>query len=162
MSTLNKTIIIDNTPYTITLLGGEEAVIAFAKISPLLIPLVGICADELTNASQGYESSLFTSLSAAIAHGIREPDVLEVIRLVLKDVQVGSSGKVADINEQFRGNFKGYLRLAAFALKENFWDFVPDLLALAGLKTHLLVDLKNQMVGALNELAEKSIQDVPL
>lgn len=143
--------------YVVDLLNAEDALDAFGNISNLFFPVLGILGDEIVNTTEGFETEIFTALSTSISYALKDKEVRDVAKGLLKTVW--KNGKEINVSEEFKGNFSGYTKLVVFAFKENFLDFFLDSLEGLGLDLTSVISFKDKLVEMLKKSSEKLEED---
>ncbi len=140
--------------YTFQRLDMDTALPIFVTLTPLFLPLAGIIGDEIQSGSGSAEATLWTSLTASLAHNMQDPNVLLLCKDVIKTLY--KDGQEVNISDEFRGRFDEYVDLLCLAVQENFLKFFLKKLAAAGFEVSSIQDLKGLVASMLKAPSKES------
>ena len=130
--------------YVIELLPATQAFAVAIQLSKVFLPAIGAIVDGNGKRDNilPEDDNLFTDAAVLLVGQLGNVSILDLVSLLTQKITV--DGKAVDINEDFKGNLGGLVRLLEFVLKENCGDLFTDYLQAKGISTELLKGLMNK------------------
>jgi hypothetical protein len=118
---------IDGDLYEIHSVGATEGLTLTAKLAKLVLPAVGHLANQ---AGDGVGAAAMGAAGEALAKNLDAPEVVALVKQLLRAVLIQGQGVAADVFEQhFAGRIGLALRLCKLVIEHNgFFDGLADLL----------------------------------
>lgn len=115
--TKNTTTIGDK-EYTIKLLKGSDSITMLNDLTKRVGPSIGAALDRLQHDPLDGSPTTFTEIMVHFVRNLDSDTLLNYTKDLLSGAKV--NGQPLDIDVEFEGNMGGWIKLVAFALKENF------------------------------------------
>lgn len=127
--------------YTIELLPATQAFAVAIQLSKVFLPAIGALVDGTSKqgAILPEDDNLFTDAAVLLVGQMENISILDLVTLLTQKITV--DGKAVNIDEDFKGNLGGLVRLLEYVLKENVGDFFIEYLQAKGISTQTLKDL---------------------
>ncbi len=142
----NQTREIDGHTYTVHHLDPDRALSIACELEHLLLPAVG---EILAVDKDGEDGIARKAVAAALQRFVSQADEARVKKVVSTMMRVTTCNGVGQLGDawklHFHGRFWSMLKVTAFAVEVNFFDFFADS---AGTRTSLTGLLKDLLAGA--------------
>lgn len=129
---VHSTTIKDQT-YTIELLPATQSFAIATQLLKVVLPAIGAYVDGTKKEGLVLpeENEIFAGVGLLLVNQLDKVSVLDIVTLLTQNIK--KSGKVIDVNEEFKGNLGGLIALLEFILKENCGSFFTDYLQAKGI-----------------------------
>lgn len=109
--------------YRIKLMKSRAALAIALSIAKVIAPALAAWADSEKNKEfiLPEEDNLYTEVALHLVNGLDKISVIDLVGHLTEGTEC--QGNIVDIDEDFKGNIGGLVKLVEFSLKENCGDF---------------------------------------
>jgi hypothetical protein len=127
--------------YVIELLPATQAFAVAIQLAKVCLPAVGALVDggSKQDLVLPEDDNLWTDAAVLLVGQLENVSILDLVKLLTQKITV--DGKAINVDEDFKGNLGGLVRLLEYILKENVGDFFIEYLQAKGISTQSLMGL---------------------
>lgn len=127
--------------YVIELLPATQAFAVAIQLSKVFLPAIGALVDgtQKQGSVLPEDDNLFTDAAVLLVGQLENVSILDLVSLLTQKITV--DGKPINIDNDFKGNLGGLVRLLEYVLTENCGDLFFDYLQAKGISPQILKDL---------------------